>query len=261
MHDAAFDGDAHAVAAWLDEGGGVDAGCAERDGGTMLMAAAYGGQEAMVRMLLQRGASVNLQDSFDSTALMIAADQGHTTTVQVLLEAKADASLRTTSGNTALMFAEEKKHTATAQLLRHHSERQAAEGEKAAMHAATTAPTAKLELNGRGDVGEPPPPLPGGYVVGDKVYYTGTGWTFQSGNRVEHGKQGEVVGPTTSESHRGKGVAVLFRGNKGAINCYLINVRACRHPQLPVALAEQLLLSSLRDTHRQIPYLWCTAIR
>ena len=24
MHDAAFDGDAHAVAAWLDEGGGVD---------------------------------------------------------------------------------------------------------------------------------------------------------------------------------------------------------------------------------------------
>ena len=83
---------------------------------------------------------------------------------------------------------------------------------------------------------EPPPPLPGGYVVGDKVCYMGTGETFDSGNRLEHGKQGEVVGPATSETHRGKGVAVLFPGNKGAINCYLTNVRACRHPQLPVAL-------------------------
>ena len=41
MHDAAFDGDAHAVAAWLDEGGGVDAGCAERKGEMLLMAAAH----------------------------------------------------------------------------------------------------------------------------------------------------------------------------------------------------------------------------
>ena len=73
MHDAAFDGDAHAVAAWLDEGGGVDARCAglaALDGATLLMAAALGGQEAMVRMLLQRGASVNLQTSGGGTALM-----------------------------------------------------------------------------------------------------------------------------------------------------------------------------------------------
>ena len=54
-------GDAHAVAAWLDEGGGLDAGCAEFGGVTLLMAAAAGGQKAIVRMLLQRGASVNLQ--------------------------------------------------------------------------------------------------------------------------------------------------------------------------------------------------------
>ena len=56
-------GDAHAVAAWLDEGGGVDAGCAEFSGATLLMTAAAVGQEAIVRMLLQRGASVNLQTS------------------------------------------------------------------------------------------------------------------------------------------------------------------------------------------------------
>ena len=45
-----------------------------------------------MRMLLQRGASVNLQDSRGSTALMAAAFNGHTTIVQVLLDAKADAS-------------------------------------------------------------------------------------------------------------------------------------------------------------------------
>ena len=60
---AADEGDAQAVAAWLDEGGGVDARCAERIGVTLLMAAAHRGHEAMVRMLLQRGASVNVQDS------------------------------------------------------------------------------------------------------------------------------------------------------------------------------------------------------
>ena len=56
-----------AVAAWLDKGGDVDAHCAEQDGPTLLIAAAAGGHEATVRMLLQRGASVNLQDSFGCT--------------------------------------------------------------------------------------------------------------------------------------------------------------------------------------------------
>ena len=84
---------------------------------------------------------------------------------------------------------------------------------------------------------EPPPPLPGCYTVGEQVYYTGTSETLESGDRVEHGKQGEVVGPATSENHKGKGVAVFFPGNKGAINCYLDQVRRRRrraaHPQLP----------------------------
>ena len=75
---------------------------------------------------------------------------------------------------------------------------------------------------------EPPPPIPGGYMAGDKVYYTGTSETFQSGNRLEHGQRGEVMGPTTSERQRGKGVAVLFPGNKGRIDCYLTSVRRRR---------------------------------
>ena len=58
VRDAAYQGGAQVVAAWLDEGGGVDAGCAGQNGMTLLMAAAYGGQGAMVRMLLRSGDGV-----------------------------------------------------------------------------------------------------------------------------------------------------------------------------------------------------------
>ena len=91
---AVDEGDAQAVAAWLDEGGGVDAHCAEHKGVTLLIAAANGEHEAMVRMLLQRGASVNLRDSHGGTALMSAVAKGRTIIVQALLDAKADASLQ-----------------------------------------------------------------------------------------------------------------------------------------------------------------------
>ena len=122
---AAVDGGAQSVAAWLDEGGGVDA---LYDGATLLMEAAAGGQEAIVRMLLQRGASVNLQDPLGGTALMGAAINGLTRTVQALLEAKADASLKPPKGCTALMVARAAQgHRDTAAALRQHAKRQPAE--------------------------------------------------------------------------------------------------------------------------------------
>ena len=65
-------------------------------------------------------------------------------------------------------------------------------------------------------------------MVGEQVYYTVKSKTLVSGDRVVHGKQGEVVGPATSESHKGKGVAVLFPGNKSAVECYLTSVRRRR---------------------------------
>ena len=113
--------------------------CAERNGATLLMAAAAGGQEAMVRMLLQRGASVNLQDSLGVTALMAAALNGHTTIVQVLLDAKADASLQTKTATRRSWSPSSHKHTATAQLLRQHAQGQAAEAEAGAAALATHA--------------------------------------------------------------------------------------------------------------------------
>jgi len=40
VFESAEEGDAQAVAAWLDEGGGADARCAEHGGATLLIVAA-----------------------------------------------------------------------------------------------------------------------------------------------------------------------------------------------------------------------------
>ena len=64
--------------------------------------------------------------------------------------------------------------------------------------------------------------------MGEQVYFTGASESFESGNRLEHGKQGEVVGPAIAESHKGKGVKVRFPGSKRAVNCYLSQVRLRR---------------------------------
>ena len=73
-----------------------------------------------------------------------------------------------------------------------------------------------------------PPPLPGGYRLGEKVFYTGASETISNGDKLVHGRQGEVTGPATGENTKGKGVAVLVPGNKGNIQCYLTQVRRLR---------------------------------
>ena len=73
-----------------------------------------------------------------------------------------------------------------------------------------------------------PPPLPGGYKVGEKVFFTGVSKTFDDGDKLVHGQQGEVTGHATAESHKGKGVHVLFPGNEGVANLLLTSVRRLR---------------------------------
>ena len=72
------------------------------------------------------------------------------------------------------------------------------------------------------------PPLPGGYTVGEKVFFTGASETVSSGDKLVHRQQGEVTGPATTESVKGKGVRVRFPGNKGYVNCHLTSVRRLR---------------------------------
>jgi hypothetical protein len=73
-----------------------------------------------------------------------------------------------------------------------------------------------------------PPPLPGGYKLGEKVFFTGRSFTFSTGDKWVHGQHGEVTGPGTAETTKGKGVAVRFPGNKANIECFLTEVRRLR---------------------------------
>jgi len=76
-----------------------------------------------------------------------------------------------------------------------------------------------------------PPPLPGGYRVGKKVFYTGASQTISNGNKVVHGGQGEVTGPTDG-ALKGKCVAVLFPGNKDSVGCLLTELSRVAPPVL-----------------------------
>ena len=57
--------------------------------------------------------------------------------------------------------------------------------------------------------------------MSEKLYYVAASHTFPNGDKLVHGQQGEVVGPATGENHKGKGLAMLFPGNKDSIDCYL----------------------------------------
>ena len=72
----------------------------------------------------------------------------------------------------------------------------------------------------------PPPPLPGGYAVGDRVFYTGASQLFPSGDKVTRGQAGEVKGhPDSDGPWFGEGVAVMFPGNKrNDTNCDLTDL-------------------------------------
>ena len=59
----------------------------------------------------------------------------------------------------------------------------------------------------------PPRPLPDGFLVGDTVYYAGASEEFTSGDGLEFGLRGTVVGPARAS----EGLTVLFDGNKGNV--------------------------------------------
>ena len=153
-------GELHAVVEWLGEGGSADAVCSvstETDepttaamlhvaavrghlevvrellergasvdlqtglGFSALMAAAGFGHHAIVLLLLQHSANPNLQPSSGQTALMAASGEGHMECVQTLLRAKARPELVDGNGGTALQYAQNKGYTAIARLIRQHA--------------------------------------------------------------------------------------------------------------------------------------------
>mmetsp|Transcript_29336 Transcript_29336/g.92600 ORF Transcript_29336/g.92600 Transcript_29336/m.92600 type:complete len:847 (-) Transcript_29336:54-2594(-) len=63
-----------------------------------------------------------------------------------------------------------------------------------------------------------PPVIPGGYSVGDCVFWCGMNWTFPNGDRLRFGAKGEVAGRScVGDGNDDERVAVNFPGNKGAV--------------------------------------------
>jgi len=75
------------------------------------MRAAGTGHTEIVRLLIDKGADVNLLDKNGETALMGAAGAGHTEIVKVLIDKKANVDTKNNNGVTALIKAAEKKTT------------------------------------------------------------------------------------------------------------------------------------------------------
>ena len=85
---------------------GADVNAPEVPGLTPLMSAAEKMSVALIKMLLEAGASasINAKDNEGRTALMFAAERGHVETIKTLLEAGAAINIKDNMGKTALMY-------------------------------------------------------------------------------------------------------------------------------------------------------------
>ena len=83
-----------------------------RDGWAPLHYAAFGGNVAVARYLLDKGASVNMRAPNSQTALMLAAGAGHLEMVKFLIDAEGDMKLEDRQGKTAQQIAEARGHQA-----------------------------------------------------------------------------------------------------------------------------------------------------
>ena len=74
----------------------------------------------IVRLLLDRGANVNIQNNYGQTALIVASRKGRIDIVESLLDSGADPNIRNNDGGTALMIAEREGHDDIAELIYDH---------------------------------------------------------------------------------------------------------------------------------------------
>jgi ankyrin repeat protein len=72
---------------------GADVNLVGGEFGTALGAAAFGNKPAIVRLLLEKGADVNTVGGYYGTALAAAAHRGHEAIVRLLLEKGADVNI------------------------------------------------------------------------------------------------------------------------------------------------------------------------
>lgn len=97
---AVEDGNLDQVQALLDTNVSIEA--TDGNANSLLQIASANGHEGIVRLLLKRGAALDIPNLYGWTALMQACRQGHENVVQLLLKNKADVNIKTTMGISAL---------------------------------------------------------------------------------------------------------------------------------------------------------------
>jgi ankyrin repeat protein len=89
----------------------------DKDNFSLLMIASKQGYPDVVKVLLEKGALLDLQSNNGETALMEAAHQGYSEIVKILAESGANLDLQTNIGGTALMKASQEGHIEVVRLL------------------------------------------------------------------------------------------------------------------------------------------------
>ncbi|KDO19582.1 TKL protein kinase [Saprolegnia parasitica CBS 223.65] len=108
LHDAARCGYLEIVRLLLEKGAAIDVKAI--NGGTPLHGAALHGQLEIVRFLLAKGAAIDVKSKNGETPLHYAAEEGELETVRLLLEKGAAIDVKTKKGKTPLMVAEREGH-------------------------------------------------------------------------------------------------------------------------------------------------------
>ena len=87
---------------------------------TALMGASYQGHTAIVQLLLEHGAQVDVQDKYGRTALMSASSHGYAEACLMLLQHGARIDIQENCGKTALIFAVSISRFGAIQVLMEH---------------------------------------------------------------------------------------------------------------------------------------------
>jgi ankyrin repeat protein len=112
---AAYNGDVAVVRQLLEAGADIEA--VNMHGASPLRTAAHNGHGKVVRQLLEAGADIEAVNTHRSNALTLAAQLGHVEVVRLLLEAGAYIEAVTNHGSNALLYAASAGHMEVVQLL------------------------------------------------------------------------------------------------------------------------------------------------